>query len=123
MEEIKFKIRNTEAANIEIVPCSDGVEIVVHYGQNKPSYTLHAEEPETTYKSKSKWAKKGFKSNEEIIEEMKEAAREEYKKEDCDKEELKKFVKFWEDKINENGWKGKTFNFETLYERWLSNKK
>ena len=50
---------------------------------------------------------------------MKAAAREEYKKEDCDKKELQKFVEFWEKKIMKDGWKGGSFNFQTLYNRWL----
>ena len=126
MEEIKFKIKHTEAANVEICPVEDGVEIIVKYGSKKPSYSLHTDtdEPQVTYKSKSKWGtKKSQKSPEEIIDEMKAAARIEYKKPGADKDELTKFVQFWEKKINEDGWKGNKFDFDTLYDRWLSNKR
>ena len=104
MQELRFKIRGTESANVEIIPTSDGVEIVVKYGsyEKKPSIS------------------KG--SADDVIEKMKAAANSEYKKPGADREEIVKFVKFYEKKIQEEGWKGK-FDFSVLYERWLKNKR
>lgn len=106
MQDLRLKISGAQLANIEIVPCSDGsVDIIVHkqeQAENKPyKKQFNSKEPE------------------DVVEEMKAAAREEYKKEDCDKKELQKFVEFWEKKITEDGWKGGSFNFQTLYNRWL----
>lgn len=116
MQELKFKITNTEAANIEIVPVSDGVEIIVHYGSEK-NYGSNENKPKGKFRFNS-----ASKSPEDIIEEMKEAAREEYNKAGTDKEELKKFVKFYEKKIQEDGWNG-AFDFDKLYERWIGKKR
>ena len=117
MEEIKFKIRNTEAANIEIVPCADGVEIIVHYGQKKPVYTLNTE-PETVYKNKSKWAKSApKKANAEIL---KEFCAEKKTEPEINLKELTSFYKFYEDKAEM--WKG-TMDCEKLWDRWLETAK
>ena len=111
MQELRFKIRGGDTSNIEIVPTEDGVEVVVHYGSKQSNCSGEKQ----VYKKKST-----FKNANDILDEMKAAAREEYKKDDCNKNELKKFVCFWEKKIQDNGWKGDSFNFEVLYERWLS---
>lgn len=98
MQELRFKIRGTEAANIEIQPCPDGsVDIVVKYGsyENKPSFSHN--------------------SVEGIIDSMKEAVNAEYAKAGSDKEEIVKFVKSYENKIMEDGWKGK---FDDLFNNW-----
>lgn len=120
MEEFRIKIGGAQKAQIEVVPTSDGgVEIVVHYGEGSAkTYGSYQNKPKGKYKSESLQ-----KSSEDIIEEMKASAREEYLKPNSDKEEIKKFVKFWEKKITENGWNGSSFKFSTLYEKWLSNKK
>lgn len=107
MQELRFKIKNTEQATVDIIPTSDGVEILVKYG---------------SYEKKPSKFNNGNKSPEEIIEGMKTAARKEYQKPGADKEELKKFVEFYERKINEDGWNG-AFDFDKLYERWLSKKR
>lgn len=114
MQEIRFKIKGTESANVEIVPTSDGVEIVVKYGESQNNYGSSNNKPFKFHNGK--------KTPEEIIEGMKTVARKEYQKPGADKEELKKFVEFYERKINEDGWNG-AFDFDKLYERWLSKKK
>lgn len=114
MQELRLKISGAQTANIEIIPTESGVEIVVHKQDRVPTYS------QSSKKGKYNNLKK---DSGEIIEEMKAAAREEYLKPNSDKEEIKKFVKFWEKKITENGWNGSSFNFSTLYEKWLSNKK
>lgn len=116
MQEIKFKIKDTEFANVEIVPVGDGVEIIVHYGSNSEKSGSFEKQPK-----QGKFNPKA-KSPQEVIEDMKADAREEYKKPGADKKEIKKFVDFWERKIEENGWKGE-FKFDVLYERWLENKR
>lgn len=126
MQDIKFKISNTEAANIEIVPVNDGVEIIVHYGshqqQSAQNYGSNQKEPSESPKKAFKFHGKQS-SPEDIIEGMKEVARKLYSKEGTDKEELKKFVKFYENLITEKGeWKG-GFDFDRLWEKWLSNKR
>ena len=114
MQEIKFKIKQAESANVEIIPCADGVEIVVRYGESQKNYGSSDNKPFKFHN--------GQKTPEEIIEGMKTVARKEYQKPGADKEELKKFVEFYERKINEDGWKG-AFDFYKLYDRWLSNKR
>ena len=114
MQEIRFKIKGTESANVEILPTSDGVEIVVKYGESQKNYGSSNNKPFKFHN--------GNKSPEEIIEGMKTVARKEYQKPGADKEELEKFVRFYERKINEDGWRGK-FDFKKLYERWLENKR
>ena len=114
MQEIKFKIKQAESANVEIIPCADGVEIVVRYGESQKNYGSSDNKPFKFHN--------GQKTPEEIIEGMKTVARKEYQKPGADKEELKKFVEFYERKINEDGWKG-AFDFYKLYDRWLSKKR
>ena len=118
MQEIKFKIKNTESANVEIVPCEDGVEIVVKYGSNKPTYSLHTDpdEPKVTYKSKSKWGKTQ-KSNAEILKEFCSQMKSE---EGVNKKELLKFYEFYEPKMDD--WKGK-IQPDKLWERWMETAK
>lgn len=118
MQEIKFKIKNTEFANVEIVPVSDGIEIVVRYGGREQAGEGRG------FKEKGKEFKERGRerSADEVIDQMKEYAREEYKKPGADKAEITKFVKFWEAKIENEGWKGE-FKFDMLYDRWLKNKR
>ena len=96
---------------VEVIPQEDG-SIIIRVNEGKTA-------PKPTYKFHNN-TNKGSKDPEDIIEEMKEAARLEYKK-GADKDEITKFVKFWEKKIRENGWKGNKFNFDVLFERWMSN--
>ena len=103
MEEIKFKIKNTESANVEIVPCEDGVEIIVKYGTksaSKETYKLH---------SGSKAQKK---SNAEILKEFCGDLKDDP---DVDLKELKAFFKFYEKKCPD--WKG-TMDCNKLWLRW-----
>lgn len=120
MEEIKFKIKHTEAANVEICPVEDGVEIIVKYGSKKPSYSLHTDtdEPQVTYKSKSKWGtKKSQKPNSEILKDFCTQTKSE---EGINKKELLKFYEFYEPKMSD--WKG-TIQPEKLWERWMETAK
>lgn len=114
MQEIKFKIKNTESANVEIVPCEDGVEIIVKYGSKKPTYSLHTDpdEPQVTYKSKSKWGKTQ-KSNAEILKSFCSGKKEDP---DINLKELKAFYEFYSNKADD--WKGK-MDCERLWERWM----
>ena len=115
MQEMRIKISAEQSANVEIMPTSDGgVEIVIKYGESQKNYGSSNNKPFKFHN--------GNKSPEEIIEGMKTAARKEYQKPGADKEELKKFVEFYERKINEDGWNG-AFDFDKLFERWLSKKR
>lgn len=121
MQDIRFKITNTESAQIEVVPVSDGVEIVVHYGsESRQNYGSFEKKPSNSKKPFTLHTKQA--SPEEIIEGMKEVARKLYNQPDTDKDELTKFVKFYEKKIQEDGWNG-AFDFDKLYERWISKKR
>lgn len=55
-----------------------------------------------------------------IIQSLRDAANKEYRKEGVNQDELSKFVKFWTKKIEENGWKGATFDFDKLFTSWMS---
>ena len=122
MEALRIKISNTQSANIEIQPCSDGsVDIVVNYGsESRQNYGSSENKPSNYKKPFTHHTKQA--SPEEIIEGMKEVARKLYNQPDTDKDELTKFVKFYEKIIQEDGWNG-AFNFDKLYERWISKKR
>ena len=60
-----------------------------------------------------------FDKRKDIIEFIKENARNEYRKEGANKKEIEKFVKFYTDKIDKNGWKG-DFHFDTHFTKWMS---
>ena len=115
MQELRIKIAESETANVDIIPVNGGVEVVVKYGS--PAAGNTAKKPFKFHEKESE------ADPEDIIRQMKAAARLEYKKEDSDKKELERFVTFWEKKISKDGWKGNKFNFDVLYERWLENKR
>lgn len=122
MEAFRIKITNTQSAGIEIQPCSDGsVDIVVRYGTESQNSTVSSQNKTPNYKKPFTHHTKQA-SPEEIIEGMKEVARKLYNQPDTDKDELTKFVKFYEKKIQEDGWNG-SFDFDRLYERWISKKR
>ena len=54
----------------------------------------------------------------EVIQSIKDNANKVYRLEGTNQEELKKFVNFYVAMIEEKGWKG-TFNFDTLFKRWM----
>ena len=115
MSDFKIKLSNVDTANIEIIPCKDGgVELVVHYTEEKKPFK---------FQEKEKPQSKGSGDIESIISQMKVAARLEYKLPNTDKKELTKFVAFWENKIRTDGWKGNVFDFDKLFERWMANKR
>lgn len=122
MEEFRIKIGGAQKAQIEVVPTSDGgVEIVVHYGEGTAkNYGSSEKKPSNYKKSFTPHAKQT--SAEDIIEGIKTIARKIYNQPDTDKDELTKFVKFYEKKISESGWNG-PFDFDKLFERWLNNKR
>ena len=109
-------LRQGSTGVVEIIPQEDGSIIIrVNEGaQVKQNYGSKENKPFKFHN--------GNKSPEETIEDMKAAAREEYKKAGADKDEITKFVKFYERKIQEDGWNGE-FRFSSLYEKWLSKKK
>lgn len=118
---MRIKISAEQSANVEIVPTSDGgVEIIVHYGDIQKNYGYNENKPSNYKKPFTHHTKQA--SPEEIIEGMKEVARKLYNQPGTDKEELTKFVKFYEKKIQEDGWNG-AFDFDKLYERWISKKR
>lgn len=54
----------------------------------------------------------------EVIQSIRDNANKVYRVEGTNQEELKKFVNFYVVKIEKEGWKG-TFNFDTLFKRWM----
>lgn len=113
MQDIKFKISNTEAANIEIVPCSDGVEIIVHYGDIQKNYGSNENKP-----SKFKFHSKGdSKSNADIIKDFCGSKKNE---EGVDIKQLKSFYEFYTSKADD--WKGR-MDAEKLWQRWMETAK
>lgn len=116
MQEIKFRIKNTESANVEIVPVADGVEIIVKYGDAAPSPSY---ETKTTYTDKAKF--KFHKKDEENLEILKEFCGKLKKDETVDRGELLRFFSFYAEKVN-NGWKG-TIKPGILWTHWLETAK
>lgn len=108
-------LRAGNSGVIEVIPREDGsIVIRVNEGQKKPSYTLHTDEPETTYKSKSKWAKSApKKANADIL---KEFCGEKKTEPEINLKELTSFYKFYEGKAEM--WKG-TMDCEKLWTRWM----
>lgn len=109
MQELKFKIKGTETANVEIIPVSDGVEIVVHYGaetqQNNGSFE---NKPKKTYT----YHNNQDKSNIEILKEFCGGLR---KSGAASVDEILKFYNFYEGKLED--WKG-VMQPEKLWQRW-----
>lgn len=54
-----------------------------------------------------------------IIQAIRDNANKEYFKDGTNQDELRKFVRFYTDKVEKDGWKG-TFDFNTLFTRWMS---
>lgn len=109
MQELRFKIRGTEAANIEIQPCPDGsVDIVVKYGEPQNNYGSSNNKP-------SNYKKTYTKPNKSNIEILKNYCGELKNDEDIDIKELTNFYKFYEGKIED--WKG-VIQPEKLWQRW-----
>lgn len=107
MEELKFKIRGTETANVEIVPTEDGVEIIVKYGSVKKNYGSYEKQPPTP----------SLKDN---LERLKDFCGRLKEDEDVNKKELLKFYKFYENKMPE--WKPGV-KIEKLWEKWVETAK
>ena len=55
----------------------------------------------------------------DLIEFIKENARFEYRKDGANKKEIEKFVKFYTNKIEKDGWTGE-FHFKTHFTKWMS---
>lgn len=110
MQELKFKIKNTEQAQVEIVPCADGVEIVVRYGESQKNYGSSNNKP-------FKFHNKQEKSNAEII---KEFCAEKKNEEGVNLKELKSFYEFYTERADD--WKGK-MDAERLFSRWIETAK
>ena len=106
MQQLRFKIKSTEAGAIDILPVEDGIEIIFSYGEKNHNY-------------KSTPVKEGgFKGrNPEILKNFCSKMRE---CEDTDLKELKKFYEFYCDKAAE--WKG-LIKPEKLWERWMETAK
>ena len=105
MEEIlRLRIKNSEAATIEVVPVEDGVEILVLRKGGKPKkYELHDERK---------------KDNLEVLREF--CSRQ---KEECttkeEKGELKRFWEFYSPKMED--WNG-AVDCSKLWSRWAETK-
>lgn len=113
MQDIRFKITNTESAQIEVIPVSDGVEIVVHYGEGSAkNYGSSENKPFKMYTKQSKT------SPEETIEALRRFCTDKIKEEPEWTEDIKRFGKFYADKVN-NGWKGE-LRIADLYNNWCS---
>lgn len=110
MQEIKFKIKQAESANVEIIPCADGVEIVVRYGEPQKNYGSSNNKP-------FKFYNKQEKSNAEII---KDFCSEKKTEEGVNLKELKSFFEFYSEKADD--WKGK-MDPNKLWQRWLETAK
>lgn len=110
MQEIKFKIKQAESANVEIVPCADGVEIVVRYGESQKNYGSSNNKP-------FKFHNKQEKSNAEII---KDFCSEKKTEEGVNLKELKSFFEFYSEKAED--WKGK-MDPNKLWQKWLETAK
>ena len=110
MQELKFKIKGTEQAQVEIVPCADGVEIVVRYGESQKNYGSSNNKP-------FKFHNKQEKSNAEII---KDFCSEKKTEEGVNLKELKSFFEFYSEKAED--WKGK-MDPNKLWERWMETAK
>lgn len=96
MEELfKIKIKNTEAAGIEIVPTSDGVEIIV------ARKTAKVQERESKPNLEILREFCGRKKNEEGI----------------DRVELRNFWDWYSERMED--WKGRIIP-EKLWERWIA---
>ena len=103
MQELRFKIRGTESAHVEMQPCTDGsVDIVIKYGsyEKKPS--------------------KFNKPDESNIEILKNFCGIKKLEEGVDINELKGFYDFYEKKMYD--WKGK-IQPEKLWIRWMETAK
>ena len=109
MQDIRFKITNTESAQIEVMPVSDGVEIVVHYGEGSAKNYGSSEKKPSNYK------KTYTKPNKSNIEILKNYCGELKNDEDIDIKELTNFYKFYEGKIED--WKG-VIQPDILWSRW-----
>lgn len=102
MEEVlRLKIKNTEAASVEIVPVEDGVEILVlRKSAKKPKYEFHDE-----------------RKNENKLEILRAFCSRQ--KEECetkeDRGELKRFWEFYSGKMED--WRGKV-EPEKLFKNW-----
>ena len=110
MQEIKFKIKQAESANVEIIPCADGVEIVVRYGESQNNYGSNEKKP-------FKFHNKQEKSNAEII---KDFCSEKKNEKGVNLKELKSFYDFYTERADD--WKGK-MDTNKLWERWLETAK
>ena len=94
-EELKIKIRNTEAASVEIIPTDDGIEICI----------VKKEHPSR--------AKESNADNTEMLRAFCSKMKEQ---EDTDKKELKRFWEFYSPKMPT--WKGKVHP-DKLWEKWI----
>lgn len=101
-EVLRIKIRDTEAAGIEIVPTHEGVEIIV---TRKPAKAGGSEEP------------KGRPTNAEIL---KEFCKDQKSVPGTDIKDLRRFYDFYLEKVEE--WRG-TMRPEDLYKKWQKTKK
>lgn len=109
MEPIRIKIKDTEAAGIEIVPVEDGVEIIIR----KDNKVLAPKEEPKKNLSKAPIYNK--------LEEFREFCGVLKKRHEGDKAliaDLRRFWDFYSPKVKE--WKGKTLDGEKLWARWCS---
>lgn len=128
MQQLKFKIKETESASVEIVPCADGgVEIIINYGSetqknygssnNKPFKSTATSQPFKFHNNQDMSSQGKEKSNAEII---KDFCSEKKTEEGVDLKQLKSFFDFYTAKSGE--WKGQ-MDADKLWNRWMETAK
>ena len=108
--------------DIEISPEHKITKLILvdRFGNERFNWS-HTTEPKSTTDSIQDTPSPNTGDNRDyIIQSLRDAANNEYKKEGVNKYELKKFVEFYKNKIEANGWKWATFDFDRLFDSWMS---
>jgi len=118
MQQLKFKIKETESASVEIVPCADGVEIIINYGsETQKNYGSSNNKPFKFHNNQDMNSRGEEKSNAEII---KDFCSEKKTEEGVDLKQLKSFFDFYTAKSDD--WKGR-MDADKLWKRWMETAK
>lgn len=119
MQQLKFKIKETESASVEIVPCADGgVEIIINYGSETQKNNGSSNNKPFKFHNNQDMSSRGKeKSNAEII---KDFCSEKKTEEGVDLKQLKSFFDFYTAKSDD--WKGR-MDADKLWKRWMETAK
>lgn len=98
-EELKIKIRNTEAATVEIIPTDDGIEISIVRKENPKKETPVQADSTEEFRSFCTKMKEKYRKDKTLL------------------ADLRKFWDWYSPKMSE--WKGK-LDCEKLWTRWCS---